>query len=130
MAQGRSRWGWNWRTSGVCCGSQRAEWRLDVPNPVPDARDGLRLLGLVGKSRSGDRAATEDELAAIRAAWSGTVPPEIVDIAVDSCVSASTIPSCLTAAEHAIDRVCSGEWTPKWTAIWASRRMALRAGSR
>ena len=65
----------------------RAVWRLDVPrDAVADAKEGLRLLGLVGKSRRRERVATDGELDRIKAAWASDAPPEIVDFAVDSAM--------------------------------------------
>jgi integrase len=62
----------------------RAVWRLDVANPVPDAREALKLLGMVGKSRSRDRVATEAEIAKVKLAWRSEVPVAVIDFALET----------------------------------------------
>ena len=65
----------------------RSVWRQDMPKDViPDAREALKLLGLVGRSQSRDRIATDEEIAAIKREWRSEVPVEIIDFAIDSCM--------------------------------------------
>jgi hypothetical protein len=46
----------------------RAVWRLEVPrDAVADAREGLKLVGAVGKSQQRDRVPTPEELARVKA---------------------------------------------------------------
>lgn len=55
---------------GTVLRTARALWRLQVSDePVRQARDGLAILGLVGRSRARDRRPTQAEIDALCAAW-------------------------------------------------------------
>jgi integrase len=78
----------------------RSVWKLPIPrNLVPDAREALKLLGLVGKSRKRKRVAKPAELAAVKAQWASDVPTALIDFAVASSMRLSEI-----VALHAEDR--------------------------
>ncbi|MFT3973152.1 MAG: integrase [Amaricoccus sp.] len=70
----------------------RVVWRKPIARDVvADARESLKLLGLVGKSRQRNRIAKDAELAAVKLAWRSNVPTSIIDFAVLSCMRLSEI---------------------------------------
>lgn len=57
---------------GTVLRTARALWRWHVSDePVREARDALRMVGMVGRSRSRDRRPTQAETDALCAYWSG-----------------------------------------------------------
>lgn len=72
----------------------RAVWRIDIgKDVVPDAREALKLLGMVGKSKQRDRVAKAAELERIKAAWASEVPPSIIDFAIATAMRLGEIVS-------------------------------------
>ncbi len=61
----------------------RVVWRLPIGRDlVADAREALKLLGLVGKSRQRSRIAKPGEIEAVSAHWASAVPFKIVHFAI------------------------------------------------
>ena len=63
---------------GTALRTARALWRLSLSDePVREARDALRMIGLVGRPRSRERRPTTDELEALFALWRDTPRQQI-----------------------------------------------------
>lgn len=74
-------------TLGAVLRTSRDLWQINVNPAAPaSALRALELSGIVPRVASRSRRVTDPELAEIRAAWFGPVPPQILDVLVNTAM--------------------------------------------